>query len=362
MSHEASKAINIIKTAEATETNEPVKTIGMFGSKFLLVHQGHVSAMQKVANMVDMLYVIVTYNIELEQNLYFNSSVIAPISIEQRLRWWHQITKDMSNVVVYAVEETNINNEPDWYSCAARIKAIVAKPIDMVFSSEPSYSPIFNQLYPNAQHIVIDSQRQAHPISATQLRQEGAIRHWQQLPDVVKPYFAKSVVIVGTESTGKSTLACKLAEYYETCWVEEAGRKFYEAIGAEIVIYEDFAQIAYEHKYHEQQVRKLANKVFFIDTEALTTQYFSIAYLSERQAVLDEIAKLQKYDLWLFLEPDVQWVDDGLRSFGDTEIRAQNNQLLKGLLGEFGIDYQVINGSYNERYSRAVSLVDELLV
>lgn len=361
MSHKTIVNIEAVETVKTEKATEPPKTIGMFGGKFLLVHKGHVHAMQRAAAMVDVLYIIVTYNLELEQNLYFSNSAITPISIEQRLRWWHQITKDMSNVVVHAVEETNVDNEPDWHSCADRIKATVAKPINIVFSSELSYDSIFNQLYPNAQHVVIDSQRQAYPISATQIRQEGAMRHWQQLPDVVRPYFAKSIVIVGTESTGKSTLAYKLAKHFETGWVEEVGRKFYEAIGAEIVLYEDFAQIAYEHKYRERQAQKMANKIFFVDTEALTTQYFSMAYLGKRQALLDEIAKLQSYDLWLFLEPDVAWVADGLRSFGDTEIRDQNNQLLKGLLDEFGIDYQSISCNYEERYSRAIDLVNELL-
>ncbi len=347
----------------AATINETIgnATTGMFGGKFLVVHQGHASAMQRAAAMVDKLYVIVTYNVALEQNRYFNHSVITPISIEQRLRWWHEITKDMSHVSIHAVEETNINNEPDWHSCADRIKAVVAKPIDVVFSSEPSYESIFSRLYPNAEHIVIDSNRQAYPISASQIRNEGAMRHWQQLPDVVKPYFAKSVVIVGTESTGKSTLISKLAEYYETCFVEEAGRKFYEDIGAEIVLYEDLAAIAYEQKYQERNARKVANKVFFIDTEAITTQYFSMAYLDTRQAVLDEIAKLQNYDLWLFLESDVEWVADGLRLFGEVEVREKNNRLLKGLLAEFGIDYHIISGNYDKRYRKAVSLVDTLL-
>ena len=350
-------------TSNETTSNETLSnaTIGMFGGKFLVVHQGHVRAMQKAAAMVDSLYVIVTYNVELEQNSYFNHSVITPISIEQRLRWWHQIIKDINNVSVHAVEETNINNEPDWESCADRIKAVVAKPIDVVFSSEPSYGHYFSRLYPNAKHIVIDPNRQAYPISATRIRNEGAIKHWRQLPDVVKPYFAKSVVIVGTESTGKSTLVSKLAEYYETCLVAEAGRHFYEAIGAEIVLYEDFSAIAYEQKHQERQARKVANKVFFIDTEAITTQYFSMAYLQARQAVLDEIAKLQNYDLWLFLEPDVEWVADGLRSFGEVKVREKNNRLLKGLLAEFGIDYHVISGDYDKRYHKAVSLVDKLL-
>ena len=69
------------------------ETIGMFGGKFLIVHKGHVHAMRKAAAMVDKLYLIVTYNVMFEREVYFHKSKIAPIAVEQRLRWWHEITK-----------------------------------------------------------------------------------------------------------------------------------------------------------------------------------------------------------------------------------------------------------------------------
>lgn len=357
------------------------ETIGMFGGKFLIVHKGHVHAMRKAAAMVDKLYLIVTYNVMFEREVYFHKSKIAPIAVEQRLRWWHEITKELDNVHVYAIEETNIkknadthidvgtnaysqahaNAEPDWQSCADRIKALIRKPIDFIFSSEPSYSDYFDDLYPKTRHIVIDADRKLYPISASQLRRDGAIEYWDMLPDAVKPCFVKSVVIVGTESTGKTTLAKNLAHRYDTCYVEEAGRKFYEEINAEIVLLEDFPQIAYEHKYHERQARKTANKVYFVDTEAITTQFFSMAYLGIRQSVLDEIAELQDYDLWLFLETDIEWVGDGLRSFGEVQVRDKNNQFLKSLLNEFGVRYHIISGNYDDRYDKATDYIDKLL-
>ena len=169
------------------------------------------------------------------------------------------------------------------------------------------------------------------------------------------------IEIYGPESSGKTTLAKNLAHRYDTCYVEEAGRKFYEEINAEIVLLEDFPQIAYEHKYHERQARKTANKVYFVDTEAITTQFFSMAYLGIRRSILDEIAKLQDYDLWLFLEADIEWVADGLRSFGNTQVRYKNNQLLKSLLNEFGVHYHIISGNYEDRYDKATDYIDKLL-
>lgn len=73
------------------------------------------------------------------------------------------------------------------------------------------------------------------------------------------------------------------------------------------------------------------------------------------------MAKLQKYDLWLFLEPDVKWVDDGTRSFGEQSVREKNSQYLKKMLDSHSIDYKIIKGNYNERLSKAVEYVNELL-
>ena len=104
------------------------------------------------------------------------------------------------------------------------------------------------------------------------------------------------------------------------------------------------------------------NKLVFIDTEAIVTQYYSNLYNDEHQQVLDEMAKLQDYVLWLFLEPDVKWVDDGLRVHGEETVRDQNNHHLKALLKKHTIEYHVLSGSYEKRLTGAMKLVDKLLL
>jgi HTH-type transcriptional repressor of NAD biosynthesis genes len=128
-----------------------------------------------------------------------------------------------------------------------------------------------------------------------------------------------------------------------------------------IISTEDYHKIAYGHKMEEIKAIEKANKLVFIDTEAIVTQFYSNLYNDEHQTVLDEIAKLQYYDLWLYLEPDVEWVNDGLRVHGEDEVRVKNNQHLKALLKSHNIDYKILNGDYLERLNGAIKLVDELL-
>lgn len=337
------------------------RKIGMYGGKFLPVHMGHVYAMIKASTMVEELHVIVSYDEAYEKEQYYHGSHIAPLPYKLRLRWWKQITKNLAHVHVHAIYEPQTDQFSDWELGAKKIKAVIGKPIDTVFSSEHVYGEYFEKLYPDAEHIIIDSVRKTYPIAASTIRTEGPLKHWEMLPKAVQPYFVKKVVVVGTESCGKSTLVKNLAVLYNTAYVEEWGRTYYERLGTYETLESDFPEIAFEHQYQIKEQLKKANKLLFIDTEALVTQFFSIAYEGKPQPVLNEIAKLQQFDLWLFLEPDVDWIDDGTRVFGEEKVRQTNNRILKSLLEDAGIHAISISGSYEERLEKAIEEVNKLL-
>jgi HTH-type transcriptional regulator, transcriptional repressor of NAD biosynthesis genes len=339
------------------------RKVGMYGGKFLPIHMGHVYAMIKASTMVDELHVIVSYDPVAERELCKKGGNIDPIPHNVRLRWWTELTKDLPHVHVHAVYEQQTGHFEDWVKGSEGIKKAVGKTIDTVFSSEHSYTDYFKKLYPGAEHIVIDPDRSTYNISATKIRTEGVMACWDMIPKVVRPYFAKKVVVVGTESCGKSTLVQNLANLFNTTYVEEYGRTYYEKIGGcdGISLIEDYPEIAFEHKYHEKEQLKKANKVLFVDTEAIVTQFFAGAYLNQHLDVLDEVAKLQDYDLWLFLEPDVKWVDDGTRTFGEQELREKNSRQLKMMLKNRGVDFVAIKGDYSERLNTAVDEVTKLL-
>lgn len=318
--------------------------------------------MIKASTMVDELHVIVSHDTAHERKLCEGGKV-DHVNFTMRLRWWTQIAKDLPHVHIHAVYEEQTGKFSDWENGRDGILEAIGKPIDVVFSSEHSYTPIFFKLYPNAMHVIIDSKRETYNISGTKIREEGVMKHWDMIPNIIKPYFAKKVVVVGTESCGKSTMVKNLATLFNTSYVEEFGRTYYERLGGceGITIAEDYPEIAFEHKYHEKMELQKANKVLFIDTEAIVTQYFSMVYLRKHQDILSEIIKLQKYDLWLFLEPDVEWVNDGTRSFGNQEVREANNTLLKMMLKANNIEYVTINGDYSNRLKKAVESVHDLI-
>lgn len=338
--------------------------IGFYGGKFFPLHKGHLDLMIKASCMVDKLYVIMFHDEQSERILCEGNTLQrkAKINYEEmkprrRMEWISKALKDIDNVVIKEISK----GYGSWEDEAVQVREIIGRNPDVIFSSEPTYDSIFKSLYPGVEHIIFD--RELIPISATKIRLEGVYKHWNYLPKPVQESFIKKVAIIGTESTGKSTLTRNLAKIYNTEYVEEYGRTICEEFnGCDGILPDEiYPTIAYGHKMKEYELTKKANKVLFIDSEAVITQYYSELYNGINQPVLDEIAKNQNYDLYLFLEPDVKWVDDGLRVHGSDEQRIMNNNRLKAMFDERGIKYVCINGDYLNRFNTACKLVERLL-
>lgn len=338
-----------------------MEKVGMYGGKFLIPHMGHVYCMTQASTMVDELHVIVSYDEDYEKNVSFKDAKMPHVNYKQRVRWWKEITKDMPHVHVHAVQEHNDGRFESWQVGAYGIKQAVGKHITHVFSSESAYGEFFSKLYPASEHVVIDEDRDTFPVSATKLRTEGVYKNWDLLPEVVRRYYVKKVMVVGTESCGKSTLVKNLSTLFNTNYVEEHGRSFYEELGSYETFEEDYLKIAFRQKYFEEQGLKGANKLLFIDTEAIVTHRFLREYHDTVSKALFEIAEAQKYDLWLFLEPDVDWVNDGTRTLGEEEQRKRGNDMLKKMLHTHGVKYITIKGNYNERLNQSLEEIKKLV-
>lgn len=340
------------------ETKMKTKTTGFFGGKFLPLHLGHVYVIMQASTKVDELYVVCSTSEKRDKELCARDG-IKYIPAEQRLSWLGQLLSDLENVKIIHIKDDYGNTDYNWEEGRDNVRRQIRKPIDFIFSSEEEYKVIFESLYPEAKHVVIDSERQNVPISATELR-KNLFSNWDKLPSVVKPYFVKKVAIVGTESCGKSNLAKKLAKIYNTEYVHEVGRQ-YCIEHSDKLTPEIFDNIAMEHFLLQAKRLKTSNKVLFVDSDAVITQYYLDIYFQGRTSpVIDEIIKLQNYDLVLYLEPDVKWVSDGMRNQGEEDVRARNNERLKQMYRKRGIKFIEISGDYHERLTKAKSLVDKL--
>ena len=168
----------------------------------------------------------------------------------------------------------------------------------------------------------------------------------------------KKVCFYGPESTGKSTMAKHMAEFYKTEWVPEVAREFVTTNDFTI---DDIIKIGHAQINCVLEKTKTANKILFCDTDLITTQIYCRHYLKEVPHVLIELEKLIKYDLYFLFEPDVPWIADGLRDLGESERRIEMFEVFKMELERRNINYILVNGNWEAREARIKSETDKWL-
>ena len=334
------------------------KTVGFIGGKFLPLHQGHIYVIIAASNYVDELYVVVSSSKNRDRELCERDG-IKYIPSEVRLSWIGEALNNLDNIKIIHIEDDQWEDNYNWEQGAEMIKKEIGKPIDYVFSSETDYNDLFKKNYPDSEHIIIDDKRKTVTTSATELR-KNLYDNWDKLPNCVRSYFTKKVAIVGTESCGKTTLTKKLAKFYNTEYVREIRRDYCEK-HSNFLTKEMFDKIAMEHFLLQEKMSEKSNKLLLVDSDAVITQYYLDMYFSgSKSPVIEEIIKLQDYDLVIYLEPDVDWISDGLRFAGEEKQRVKNNEKLKEMYLKMGIDFISIQGNYQDRFVKARQLIDKL--
>lgn len=176
------------------------------------------------------------------------------------------------------------------------------------------------------------------------------------------------IVLIGAESTGKTTLCQQLAEHYGTVWVAEYGREHWEEkIASQKTPVgetprwsdEDFVHIAEEQQRRENEAAKRANRVLICDTNAFATATWFERYAGKRHPEVDAIGNRDKVDLYLIPSPDVPFVQDGVRD--GEKIRDWMHGRFLELIRANGTPYVLITGPWESRLPQATAAIDALL-
>lgn len=327
--------------------------IGMYGGSFNPLHLGHVNDIIMAANQCEELFVVLSVTNDKKE-----------IDHKERFMWLKNVTRDMDNVNVIEIFDTNDSKDSyDWDSGVKDVKKKIGRFIDVVFAGDDYKGKnIWERLYPESE--IVYFPRDVINISSTKIR-SNPYKYYEYLPKIVQKYYVKKICIVGTESCGKSTLVRNLAKYFNTTHVEEAGRYICDdAGGIDNMQKYHYFEILFKHKQLEKEALDSANKILLIDTDSLITLYYYNLSFDRDKSFNDVavgISNLNNYDLYLFLEPDVKWVDDGTRTYGEEDIRNRNNKILKKLLKKNGISYVTISGNYQERYEKSKKTILDLV-
>jgi NadR type nicotinamide-nucleotide adenylyltransferase len=170
----------------------------------------------------------------------------------------------------------------------------------------------------------------------------------------------KKIVIIGPESTGKSTLCEGLAAHYHTAWVREYAREYLEEHGMGYS-YETLSTIARGQLALEEKGAERERDLLFIDTDLYVIKVWSEYVFGRCEAwILDEIVR-RKYDAYLLCNTDLPWADDPLREYPDPGIRERLYHIYKDLLINQSVPWAEVSGVADQRLGRAIEAVEGLL-
>jgi len=186
----------------------------------------------------------------------------------------------------------------------------------------------------------------------------------------------KKIVIIGPESTGKSTLCEQLAKHYNTSWCPEYARQFLLEHGTHYS-YDDLLTIAKgQLELEEKCIQSLGktsgpevhsrspmvnSELLFIDTNMYVMKVWcEFVFGKCHQFILDQIKK-RTYHFYLLCNVDLPWTYDELREYPDIERRKKLYRMYEDLMENQGVSWIKISGNSEQRLEKAIKAVDGLI-
>ncbi|HVX23887.1 MAG TPA: AAA family ATPase [Candidatus Saccharimonadales bacterium] len=316
---------------------------GVIAGKFLPPHKGHSYLIESGRNQCDELYVLICDRPE-----YL---IPAPI----RKSWLEAMHPGVNFIII--TDDLDDDDSAGW--AQATIELLGFQP-DLVFSSEDYGKRWAKHL--GAKHIMVDQARVALPVSATMIRNDPWT-NWEYLDPEVRAYFTKRICLVGSESSGTTTLTKALAKHYKTDWVPEYGRQYSvdekERLDREGWKSSDFVTIAQKQNELEDTAAKTANKLLFCDTDSFATGVWHKRYMGGRSSEVEALAAGRRYDLYILTDTHIPFEDDGLRD--GEEFREWMQEEFIDKLRFWGKPFILVKGNPQERLEQAVSTINMLV-
>lgn len=283
------------------------------------------------------------------------------ISGEIRAEWIKKSFPNATRLIikVFDYSEDDLPNTSESSETVSKIwsdqfSKILPK-VDRVVTSE-KYGDFVAQ-FMGIKHLPYNPNRTITPISSTNIRTDLS-SNWTFLPEGVKSYFLKKVVIVGTESTGKSTLCELLAEHYRCDYVPEVARSINEHSNE--CTMDDLKHIASAHAQAIHQSSLSSQKpLLIIDTDIYITKSYANFLFHQDLTVPQHIIEANKADLYIFLNNDCSHIQDGTRLTKEDRDRLHLSHIKT--LEKNNISYIRISGDWESRFQKAVEHIDQLL-
>ncbi|WP_264550616.1 AAA family ATPase [Flavobacterium sp. N2038] len=310
--------------------------VGLTLGKFAPFHKGHQLLIETAIKEVDELIVLI-----------YDDPVIN-IPLATRAGWIRKIYPQ-----ILVIEGVNSPNDTGYTPEIMKIqedyvlKVLDNRTISHFYSSEP-YG-VHMSIALNAINRQVDIDRNIIPISATKIRNDS-FKNKEFIHPAVYTDLITKVVLLGAPSTGKTTLAEKLAIHFDTQWMPEYGREYWEQyqVNKRLTL-EDLLKIAETHIEREDDLILQSNRFLFSDTNAITTYLFSLDYHGSALLELENLAKVaeNRHDIIFVCDTDIPYDDTWDRS-GDVKRKEFQEKILEDLKAR-NLKYYMLKGTVDER-------------
>lgn len=324
-------------------------SLGLTLGKFAPLHKGHQLLIETALAEVDHLLILV-YECK--------GLGMPPVSV--RAQWLREL---------YPAAE--VLEAPDGPTCVGNTPAIMrtqeeyilrkldGRRVTHFFSNEFYGEHVSRAL--GAVDRRVGAERLPGDISGTLIRSDAfSFRHMVH-PRVYRDLITKAVFL-GAPSTGKTTITGLMAKHFNTVWMPEYGREYWERHHVNRRLSEEqLVEIAQGHLEREEALISEANQVLFVDTNAITTAMFGQYYHGRIGQRLSQLATQaeQRYDLTFLCGDDIPYDDTWDRS-GEVN-RALFQQQITEDLELRGIPFIVLHGNCSTRATTVMTEVCEHL-
>lgn len=169
----------------------------------------------------------------------------------------------------------------------------------------------------------------------------------------------KRILILGPESTGKSTLAEDLANHFGEPWVPEFAREYLEKIGRPYR-FEDLVEIGKGQILLEDELAEKAQKFLFCDTDLRVIHVWSEHRFGKTDPWVFKEIDIRRYDLILLTDTDLPWEPDPLREYPELEMRQYFFEKYRQLAQESGFPFVIVSGDREQRLRTALKMLEKL--
>lgn len=175
------------------------------------------------------------------------------------------------------------------------------------------------------------------------------------------------VVVTGPESTGKTTIAARLAHLFDAALSAESARVYYDALLARdpsaTLSFDDVAPIARGQIALEDRARADAESrgacCIVRDTDLISTVVYARHYYDDCPPWVVDAARDRRGALYLLCATDVPWIDDAVRD--SAEERETLYAKFRDALDVFGCNVVTLHGDWNARERLAREAVGSLV-